>query len=110
MAAADLRMTNEDFRPDFVLPSKDGGWHLLVWVQPGAKKSEFAGMQDGKLRIRLAAPAVDNKANKALTAFIADALHLKNAQVRLLAGETGRRKRVFVDTTAEPDWGLLYRP
>ena len=79
--------------PLFVTAAKEGGWHLHVRVQPGAKKSEFAGLMDGRLRIRLAAPAVENKANKELLAFVARSLGLRISKVSLLSGETGRQKR-----------------
>jgi len=80
---------------------------LLVRVQPGAKKSEFAGVREGRLRIRLAAPAVENKANRALTVFVAEALGLRATKVTLLSGETGRQKRLLVQTAEEPDWDRL---
>ena len=82
----------------------------MVWVQPGAKKNEFAGVQDKKLRVRLCAPAVENKANKALVAFVAEALGLRSAQVSLAAGDTGRRKRLHIDAETEPDWTRLNVP
>jgi uncharacterized protein (TIGR00251 family) len=94
-------------RPLFVSPAAAGGWYLVVRVQPGAKKSEFAGVREGRLCIRLAAPAVENKANKALTAFVAEALGLRATKVTLLSGETGRQKRLLVQTAEEPDWGRL---
>lgn len=93
-------------RPPFVLPAKEG-WQLLLHVQPGAKKSAFADLHDGRLRVRLAAPAVDGKANKALLAFVARALGLKSAQLLLVSGETARRKRLLVAAEAEPDWSAL---
>lgn len=96
--------------PEYASRAGKGGWNLLVWVQPGAKKNEFAGPQDGRLRVRLAAPAVENKANKALTAFVAKTLGLKNAQVSLAAGDAGRRKRLHIDAEDEPDWTRLAAP
>lgn len=100
-------MSKDVPRPAFVLPAKEGGWHILVRAQPGAKKSEFAGIMDGRLRVRLAAPAVENKANRALLAFVAKALGLKGSKVALLSGETGREKRLLVTADAEPDWSRL---
>ena len=94
-------------RPPYVVPAKEGGWDLFVRVQPGAKKSEFTGVQDGRLRIRLAAPAVENKANKALMAFVAAALGLRPAKVALVSGETGRQKRLHITCEKEPDWTVL---
>ncbi len=91
----------------FVQRTGDGGWHLLVRVQPGARKSEYAGVLDGRLRIRRPAPAVENKANKALCAFVAKTLGLKISKVTLVSGETGRQKRLCIEAPQEPDWGLL---
>jgi len=96
--------------PEFACAASGGGWHLLVWVQPGAKKNEFTGVQDGRLRVRLRAPAVENKANKALMAFMAETLGLKQAQISLVSGDTGRRKRLYIITEREPDWTRLATP
>ena len=91
-------------RPCFVSPAGPGFWNLLVRVQPGAKKFAFAGIHDGRLRVRLAAPAVENKANRALVNFVAGALGLRTAKVALASGETGRQKRLVVEAEEEPDW------
>lgn len=93
-------------RPVFILPAKDG-WHVLVRVQPGAKTSGVSGLHGGRLRIRLTAPAVDNKANKALAAFVAEKLGLKTAGVALLSGAASREKTLFINIAEEPDWNLL---
>ena len=80
---------------------------MLVRAQPGAKKSEFAGVMNGRLRVRLAAPAGENKAKRALLAFMAKALGLKGSKVTLLSGETGREKRLLIAAGVEPDWNRL---
>jgi uncharacterized protein (TIGR00251 family) len=54
----------------------DGAIMLTVHVQPGAKRSEMAGLHGDALKIRLAAPAVDGRANAALLAFVAQRLGL----------------------------------
>jgi uncharacterized protein YggU (UPF0235/DUF167 family) len=59
------------------------------------------------LRVRLTAPAVDNKANEALVAFVAGRLGLRSSRVRLASGSAGRAKRLFLDVEEEPDWSLL---
>ena len=100
-------MNKDAPRPAFVLPAKAGGWQMLVRAQPGAKKSEFSGIMDGRLRVRLAAPAVENKANRALLAFVAKALGLKGSKVTLVSGETGREKRLHIAADVEPDWSRL---
>ncbi len=55
------------------------------------------GLHDGRIKVALAAPPVDGKANKALIAFLASTLGTARSEVRLLSGETGRRKRAFVE-------------
>jgi uncharacterized protein (TIGR00251 family) len=73
-----------------------GGAVLEVLVQPRASRTRVVGEHDGRLKIQLAAPPVDGEANAALLAFLADALGVKRADVALLAGEAGRRKRVAI--------------
>jgi uncharacterized protein (TIGR00251 family) len=93
--------------PVFVTTAKEGGWNVRVRVQPGAKKAGIAGLTDGRLRIHLAAPAVENKANKALLAFVAKTLGLKASKVLLLSGKNGREKRLRITADNEPDWKSL---
>ena len=73
-----------------------GGAVLELLVQPRASRTRVVGEHDGRLKIQLAAPPVDGEANAALLAFLAQALGLRRADVALLAGESGRRKRVRV--------------
>jgi len=76
---------------------------LTVRVQPRASKDEIAGVIDGALKIRLRAPAVEDRANAALCAFLAELLKRPKSAVRILSGERSRTKRVaiFGVTTAE---------
>ncbi len=69
---------------------------LELLVQPRASRTRVVGEHDGRLKIQLAAPPVDGEANAALLAFLAAALDARRTDVALLAGETGRRKRVRV--------------
>lgn len=72
------------------------GVELLVLVQPRASRTKVVGVHDGRLKIALAAPPVDGEANAALIEFIADALDVRKADVRLADGETSRRKRLLI--------------
>ncbi len=78
----------------------EGDLVLLLHVQPGAKRSEVAGIHGetatGRLRIRLAAPPVDGKANAELVRFLAAAFGVPRRAVTLLAGETSRQKTVRI--------------
>lgn len=96
-------------QPRFILPGKCGEWYLLAKVQPGAKRSEVIGEQDGRLRIRLAAPAVDNKANEALLAFIAKLLGIRTSKISLVSGKTSRQKKIVFLSDNEPDWSLFIK-
>jgi uncharacterized protein (TIGR00251 family) len=70
----------------------DGRITLTLHIQPGAKTTEFAGLHGDALKIRLAAPPVDGKANEALIKFVAEALKLPKSAVNLKSGQTSRRK------------------
>jgi uncharacterized protein (TIGR00251 family) len=54
------------------------------------------GVAEDALRIKLQAPPVEGKANKALVRFLASALDVPARQVSIVTGETGRLKRVAV--------------
>ena len=73
---------------------------LTLHIQPGAKKTEVAGEHGDALKIRLAAPPVDGKANVALIAFVADRLGVAKSSVSLKSGQTSRRK--VLEVTGAP--------
>jgi uncharacterized protein (TIGR00251 family) len=70
---------------------------LELHVQPGAARSEFAGMHGERIKIRLAAPAHEGKANAALIEFLAGHYGVPRRNVRIAAGLKSRRKRVVID-------------
>jgi uncharacterized protein (TIGR00251 family) len=70
---------------------------LQVYIQPRACKSEIAGMHDDVIKIRIAAPAIENAANLALIDFIAQHLGIAKRRVRLVSGATSRRKLLEID-------------
>jgi len=72
------------------------GVELDVRVIPRAKRTEAAGLRNGALVVRLAAPPVDSAANTALVAFLASALGVPSRAVQLLSGERGRQKRILI--------------
>jgi uncharacterized protein len=67
-----------------------------VRVQPRASRDEIAGVIDGAMKIRLCAPAVENRANEALVEFLAAVLKTSKSAVRIRSGEQSRLKRVEV--------------
>ena len=73
---------------------------LALYCQPGAKKTEVQGEHDGRLKIRLAAPPVEGKANDALILWLSKTLGLNRSGIELLAGDLSRLKRVRVSGIA----------
>ena len=75
---------------------------IALHCQPGAKKTEVQGEHDGRLKLRLAAPPVEGKANEALIQWLSKTLDIRRANIELLAGDLSRLKRVRVQgITAE---------
>jgi len=70
---------------------------LELHVQPGASRSGFAGKHGDRIKIRLAARAVDGKANEALIEFLAEHYHVPKRSVRIESGLKSRQKRVVID-------------
>lgn len=85
------------------------GVRFDVRVQPRASRSEVVGEHDGALRIRLAAPPVDGAANEALIELLADLVHVAKRSVRIVAGESSRRKVVEIDGITPGQVIALYR-
>ncbi len=78
------------------LRADEQGVTLRLHIQPGAKKTEVVGLHGEALKIRLAAPPVEGKANACLIAFLADRLGVAKSAVSLVSGDTSRAKRVRV--------------
>ena len=77
-------------------------WLLELHVQPGAKVSAVVGEHGGRLKLKIAAPAVDNKANAALLTWLAAQLGVPKSAVRLVRGESSRQKTVAVCSVNTP--------
>ena len=78
-------------------------WTLLIRAQPGARAGEAMGAHGDALRIKVAAPPVDGKANDALLRWLAARLDIALRDVELLSGASSRTKRVSVSCTLSAD-------
>jgi uncharacterized protein len=76
--------------------AKDGCVVFQVRVQPRASRDEVAGVVEGALKIRIQAPAVENRANEAVCEYLATLLKTPKSAVRILGGERSRVKRVEI--------------
>ena len=78
------------------LSARGDGVLLRLSIVPNARRTEVDGLHDGALRVRLAAPPIDGRANEALVAWLAKSLGVARRDVELLRGESSRRKQVAV--------------
>jgi len=74
----------------------DGDLILACHIQPGAKKSELAGLHGERLKIRLHAPPVDGKANNELIRFLSQLFAVSKQSVSIESGDLSRQKRVRI--------------
>ena len=70
---------------------------FAVRVQPRASRDEISGVVEGALKIRLRAPALENRANEALRELLAALLKRPKTAVRILSGDRSRIKRIVID-------------
>lgn len=79
-------------------------WYLIdrdgvtihIHAQPGARRTEVVGLHGDSVKVRLASPPVDGKANACLIEFLARRLRVKRSQVTIIRGLGSRRKTVLV--------------
>ena len=74
----------------------DRGVILTLRVIPRASRTEICGLHEGAVKIRLQAPPVDGKANKALVKMLSKRLKVPAGSIDILSGETGRNKRLLI--------------
>lgn len=78
----------------WISTAKNGNTVIALHAQPGAKRTAAVGLYGNKLKIALASPPVDGKANTTLIKFLSKTLGIPKASVKLIAGETSREKRL----------------
>lgn len=77
---------------------------LDLYIQPNAGKTEVAGLHDGALKIKVAAPPTDHQANDKLLDFLRKSFKVNKKQVILKQGEHARHKIVeIIDPNAAPE-------
>jgi uncharacterized protein (TIGR00251 family) len=72
-------------------------WHknilnLSLYIQPNARQSKVIGLFNERIKIQIPAPAVDNKANVYLIAFLSKEFNVSKSSVVLVKGEHSRQK------------------
>lgn len=74
---------------------------LSVRLIPNAKKSEIVGWEGRTLKIRVAAPPIEGKANEELVKFLADVLDCAPSEIEILKGSTSKNKLLDVPNLPE---------
>ena len=83
---------------------------FAVHVVPGAARDEIVGLEGETLKVRVTAPPVKGKANKALVKLLAKTLRLRKNQVHIVTGHKARQKMIRVEGIDENTiMGLLQR-
>ena len=77
--------------------------NITVQVQPGARRNEALGFEDGVLRVKIAAPPVKGRANKELIAFLSQLLNVSKSSITLEKGATSRRKLIGVSGLSQAE-------
>jgi uncharacterized protein len=72
------------------------GITLNLHCQPGAKLTKVVGLHDGCLKISLQAPALENKANEFLLAWLSKQLKIPQKQIQFISGQNSRKKQVEI--------------
>jgi uncharacterized protein (TIGR00251 family) len=75
---------------------------VCVHAQPGARRTEVAGLHGASIKIRVAAPALEDRANAALVDYLAERFAVPRRNVTLVAGAKSREKRLEVRGSTVP--------
>jgi uncharacterized protein len=80
---------------------------LHVKIQPGASRSEFAGLHGEHLKLRIHAPAIEGRANDELLAFLCRSFATSKSRVSIERGALGRMKSLRIQTPFQLPESLL---
>jgi uncharacterized protein (TIGR00251 family) len=85
------------------------GIRLATRVTPNAGRNEITGYKDGVLQVKVAAPPVKGKANKALVDLLAEKLEIRKSSINIIKGETSRNKVVLISGISNEDISKLLK-
>lgn len=78
------------------LSGEPGRWIVQVHAQPGGRRGEVLGPHGDALKVRIAAPPIEGRANQALLHWLAQQFGANARDLELLTGASGRAKRVLL--------------
>ena len=74
-----------------------GGVRIEIHVQPGASRSEVAGLHGARIKVRIKSPPIEGRANAAVIAWMAEQLGVPRRAVHLIRGDKSREKMIEVE-------------
>ena len=80
---------------------------LALQVQPRASRDRICGLHNGRLKIAVTSPPVDNKANSYLLKYLAKVFKLPKRSVLLYSGKTSRQKVVALSGITSDEVGRV---
>ena len=80
----------------FKITKTNTGATFRVRIQPRASKNEIVEMQEDALKVRISAPPVKGKANRALIGFLAKELGVKKSEIEIASGQTSKIKTIHI--------------
>ena len=80
------------------LNEKDGAVTIRIKVQPRAPRTEIVGEHDGAIKLRVAAPPVDGKANEECRRFLAKLFGVSATSVEIISGDSSRDKVIRISS------------
>ncbi len=87
----------------YIFTDKNNRINLKIIVQPKAKHTTIRGLYDDRVKLSVAAPPVDGKANREVIAYLADFFGLKKKDIKIVAGEHSRKKRCSIGRLGEEE-------
>ncbi|MDO4586812.1 MAG: DUF167 domain-containing protein [Planctomycetia bacterium] len=93
-----------------LIESHSEGAILPVRAQPGSKKNEIRGEQNGFLKVCVTQIPEKGKANKVIIDFLAKSLKIKKSQIKLLSGETSQQKKFLINCLSKAELFDLIQP
>ena len=81
------------------IEARSDGVVVALHVQPGARRTAIVGPHGDRLKVAVASPPADGRANTALMEFLAEQLAIPKSRLRLVSGASSREKRVAIDAT-----------
>jgi uncharacterized protein (TIGR00251 family) len=86
-----------------------GGLSFRVQVQPGASRNQIVGLHGAALKLKLMAPPVEGRANKACIEFLSEALNVPKSSLEIAAGQSSRLKLIRLTCPASQSARLSER-